>query len=137
MDQEIKGEFAKMANQFENLAVMIKTGFDSVDERFKSVDKRFVSIDERFAKIEGQMVTKTDLVETRKGLRKEIRKSELRTQDFVENKLADLRGDLVLLMRKEDTKLFRLVEILHGRRVINKGEVRELTGMEPFPKVVA
>lgn len=40
-------------------------------------------VDERFDKIENTMVTK----------------------DFLEDKLADLRGDLVVLTRKEDRKL--------------------------------
>ena len=38
--------------EFENLASMIKQGFDAVDARFEQVDKRFEQIDKRFEQID-------------------------------------------------------------------------------------
>ena len=58
------------------------------------------------------------------------------TKAYLDDKLADLRGDLVVLMRKEDTKLKTLVEILHERGVIGKAETERIFGMEPFPQLV-
>lgn len=57
------------------------------------------------------------------------------TKDYLDDKLADLRGDLVILMRKEDTKLKTLVEILRERGVIGKVETERIFGMEPFPQL--
>jgi archaellum component FlaC len=68
-----------------------------VDERFNSVDERFNSVDKRFDKIESVIVTK----------------------DYLDEKLADLRGDLVVLIRKEDTKVKKLVDILLKRNIIS------------------
>lgn len=34
------------------------------------------------------------------------------TKDYLDDKLADLKGDLVVLMRKEDAKLQALVDVL-------------------------
>jgi len=36
----------------DNLAGMVKRGFDGVDKRFDGVDKRFDGVDKRFDKIE-------------------------------------------------------------------------------------
>jgi arsenate reductase-like glutaredoxin family protein len=55
------------------------------------------------------------------------------TKDYLDDKLADLRGDLTILMRKEDTKLKKLVEKLHAKHVLDDADVRDLAQMEPFP----
>jgi len=55
------------------------------------------------------------------------------TKDYLDTKLADLRGDLVVMMRKEDNKLKALVEILKEKKVINNEEVEKIMHLEPFP----
>jgi len=86
---------------------------DRVDEKFVKVDERLDKIEGRVGKIEAGMVTK----------------------DYLDDKLADLRGDLVVLMRKEDTKMIKLVEILKRRAVITEAEEKEILSMEPFAKL--
>lgn len=83
------------------------------DKRFDGIDKRFDGIDTRLTKVEATMVTK----------------------DYLDEKLSDLRGDLVILTRKEDLKVKKLIEILQKHKVINKKEVKELMSMEPFPQL--
>lgn len=56
--------------KIEDLAIMIKKGFDSVDKRFKSVDKRFDLVDSRFNSIDERF----DLVDERfDSVEKEIK----------------------------------------------------------------
>ena len=69
-----------------------------VDERFDKVDERFDNLEGKVGKIEATMVTK----------------------DYLDEKMADLRGDLVVLMRKEDTKVVKLIEILKRRKIITR-----------------
>ena len=72
MDKEIKQQFQKLTNLFqngfidsekktdkkiENLAIMVKKGFDGVDARFDGVDTRFDGVDERFNKVEFRLRT--------------------------------------------------------------------------------
>lgn len=57
------------------------------------------------------------------------------TKDYLDIKLADLRGDLVLLTRKEDTKVKHLVNILKNKKVITKNEAEQVFRMEPFAQV--
>lgn len=59
------------------------------DKRFDGIDGRLDGIDGRLTKVEATMVTK----------------------DYLDDKLSDLRGDLVVLMRKEDMKVKKLVDI--------------------------
>jgi len=87
--------------------------FDKVDKRFGQVDKRFSGIEQRLTKVEATMVTK----------------------EYLDDKLGDLRGDLVILMRKEDTKMKALVTILHKRGVITEEDTKHILAMEPFPQL--
>ena len=54
------------------------------------------------------------------------------TKDYLDEKIADLRGDLVVMMRKEDTKLKTLVGVLHEKKVIDSGDVKKIYSLEPF-----
>jgi hypothetical protein len=77
-------------------------------------EKRMGNIENRLTKVESQMVTK----------------------EYLDDKLADLRGDLVVMMRKEDNKLKTLVEILQTKKIITKTDVSKVMAMEPFAQLV-
>ena len=62
-------------------------------------------------------------------------KSQMVTKSYLDDKLADLRGDLVVLTRKEDTKLKTLVEILADKKVLSQDETKKIFSMEPFPQL--
>ena len=62
--------------------------------------------------------------------------SNMVTKDYLDEKLADLRGDFVVLTRKEDQKLKQLVEILRSKNVLDDSEVKKLFTMEPFPQLM-
>ena len=76
-------------------------------------EKRFDKIETEVTQIKVQMVTK----------------------DYLDDKLADLRGDLVVLMRKEDHKVAALVDILKQRKVLTDDDVKKIMSMEPFPQI--
>lgn len=58
------------------------------------------------------------------------------TKDYLDEKLSDLRGDLVVLVRKEDNKVVKLVSILQERKVITSDDVESILAMELFPKTL-
>ncbi|OGF30435.1 hypothetical protein A2533_04300 [Candidatus Falkowbacteria bacterium RIFOXYD2_FULL_35_9] len=60
--------------------------------------------------------------------------ANLVTKDYLDEKLADLRGDLVVLTRKEDTKLKRLVNIMTNKNMLSSEEKAEIFALEPFPE---
>lgn len=61
-------------------------------------------------------------------------KSEMVTKDYLDEKLSDLRGDLVVLVRKEDRKLTALVGVLKEKSVITPNEAQQVLMLEPFPQ---
>lgn len=83
------------------------------NEILGAINEFSTRVDERFNKIESVMVTK----------------------DYLDEKLADLRGDLVVLIRKEDTKVKKLVDILLKRNIITEAESKEIFTMEPFAQI--
>ena len=104
-----------MSNEPSNKEILEAINFFSTDtdKRFNSIDERFSDVDKHFSKIESTMVTK----------------------DYLDDKLADLRGDLVVLLRKEDLKMKKLIEILKKRKFLNNSEFNEIMSMEPFPQL--
>lgn len=112
MDQEVKKEF-------EDLTEIIKKGFDLNDKHFGELEER--------------MATKEDL----KALRADLEhvENQMVTKDYLDEKLAENYGNLVILMRKGDGKLLRLVELLKKKSVLSDEEVKELLALEPFPKL--
>ncbi|MFH0780074.1 MAG: hypothetical protein V1928_04450 [Parcubacteria group bacterium] len=91
--------------------------------------------EQRFDKIESDVSELKHDVSDLKTDVTEIR-SKMVTKEYLDDKLADLRGDLVVLMRKEDTKLKTLVEILCQRNVISKEEMNQVISREPFPQIM-
>lgn len=86
--------------------------FSQIDQRFEEVDKRFDEVDKRFTRIEATLVTK----------------------DYLDDKIADLRGDLVLLARKGNTKLSTLIDRLVEEKSLDPKVAHQILLMEPFPQ---
>ena len=100
---------------------------EAINEFSSHVDKRLNKVDDQFEEVKGEIV----------GIKSEIVgiKASMVTKDYLDEKLGDLRGDLVVLMRKEDTKVGKLIEILKRRKVITEIEEKEILSMEPFAKL--
>lgn len=96
-----------------------------VQDTLEAINGYATQNDQRLDRIESEMVTKD-------YLEKEL--SKMVTKDYLDEKLMDLRGDLVVIMRKGDVKLAKLVNILNRRKVISKKDVDAVLSLEPFPK---
>ena len=86
------------------LAISVKKGFDAVDAQFKSVDAQFADMKSEITTIRATMVTK----------------------DYLDDKLADLKGDLIQKLRKEDEKLEFLISLLRTRSVLTESDARNI-----------
>ena len=91
----------------------VNEGFSTVEDRFVGIKDRLVGIETRLTRVEATMVTK----------------------EYLDDKLANLKGDLVVLMRKEDTKLKALVGLLRDKRLISEPEAKSILTMDPFPQL--
>jgi archaellum component FlaC len=90
----------------------MQTFSSSVNEQFVRVDKRFTGLDKEIATIKATMVTK----------------------EYLDDKLTDLRGDLVALVRKGDRKLAAVVDELVKRQVFDEATARRIFELEPFAR---
>lgn len=80
----------------------------ALDEMNKKVDK----LDQRVGKIEVEMVTKS----------------------YLDDKLADLEGNLISKLRKEDEKLNRLIEVLESKSVLTREDTEQFKEYQIFSK---
>lgn len=100
----------------------------STDEIMDYLKDNMVT-EEEFRDLKDKMVTKDDL-------RVSLNKQKLEILDHMDDKLANLKGDLVVLMRKEDRKLIALTELLIDKKVITASEAKGIFQMEPFPQLM-
>lgn len=82
-NKEISQKIDHLSGTVNDLSGTVKNLSGTVDEILGAVNEFSNAVDKRFDKIESTMVTK----------------------DYLDDKLADLRGDLVVMMQKEDTKV--------------------------------
>ncbi len=101
--------------------------------------KDHVTTDEIMEFLKDNMVTQKEFREFKKYVDGRFNNVDGRfnnvvTKSYLDDKLADLRGDLTVLMRKEDNKLRTLVEILHEKKTLSDEETRRVFVLEPFPE---
>ncbi len=108
--KDVKVGFQGMKKDIDDLTEIMRTSFGSVEER---------------------MATKEDL----KELKIDMGKMKLDLIDAMAYKSAELRGDIIVLMRKEDTKVVSLVELLKRKTVITDSEAKAILTMTPFPQL--
>lgn len=83
------------------------------DEGMEGINTRFGKVEARLDTIESAMVTK----------------------DYLDEKLGDVKGDIIVEVRHEDKKLTALIEVLRSRNVISTDEAKNILGMKPFPQL--
>lgn len=114
--QNVQEQFDHVQDQFGH----IDERFKRVDEQFKGVHEELHGINNRLTKVEGRL-TKVE--------------STMVTKDYLDEKLFDLKGDLVVLVRKEDAKMTKLVDILQQHHVISEQEVKQILDSGPLTRI--
>ena len=111
----------------------IKGDIASVKDDVASVKDDLASVLETVNFIKDNAATHDDI--DRLDIRMDSLEAKMVTKDYLDDKLADLRGDLVVLTRKEDAKVRTLVEIMLGKQLISREEANKVLAMEPFPQL--
>jgi hypothetical protein len=62
-------------------------------------------------------------------------KSNMVTKDYLDDKQAELRGDLISVIRKENSKFEILIDVLRKRDLITGEDEKSILSKEPFPKL--
>ncbi len=120
MPNKIKNSKRSSKATIDDVLEAVNSGFTDMEQRFQKLEKKVDVIDNRLDKVETRLTN----VE-----------SQMVTKEYLDDKLADLRGDLVIMVRKEDTKLKKLVDILEQRQLISIDERQSIFALEPFALV--
>lgn len=59
--------------------------------------------------------------------------STMVTKDYLDDKIADLKGELIILARKANTKLSVFVEELVASKTLKRSIADKILALEPFP----
>jgi SMC interacting uncharacterized protein involved in chromosome segregation len=127
MEKSIERLDKKIEESFGELHEAMSVFAENVDERFDKVDKRFEKMDSRMDSMEGHM----DSMEGRM----DSMESKIVTKDYLDEKLFDLRGDLLTVIKKEDHKVDTLIEILYKKDILNRKDKESILKIELFPKM--
>ncbi|HLC89466.1 MAG TPA: hypothetical protein VJG65_00740 [Patescibacteria group bacterium] len=97
---------------------------DKTEERFDNLENDISDMKGEISGMKGEI----------SGMKGEIGqiKATMVTKDYLDDKLSDLRGDLVVMLRKGDAKLKVLAEMLHDKKVLNRADVKRIYSLEPF-----
>lgn len=70
------------------------------------------------------------------GVKSEIAgmKAAMVTKSYLDDKLADLKGDMVAMLRKEDQKTRILVERLVERKALRASDAKDVFAVRPFAR---
>ena len=86
---------------------------EAIHDLATQMDKRFEEVDKRFTKIEAVMVTK----------------------DYLDDKLADLKGDIIVKQRKIEDRISALVNVLSDKNLLQSADVKLLSDLRVFPHI--
>lgn len=96
------------------------------DKKFDQIETRLDHVETRLGRVETQL----DHVETKLN----SVSSQMVTKEYFDEKTADLRGDIQILIRKEDRKFGALVEELLKQKILSEEAAKRILSMEPFAK---
>ena len=93
-----------------------------------------VTTDEIMDFLKENVATKHDLVTLEERVDQKFGKLRSDFIDYLDKRLIDLKGDLIVIMKSEDRKVSALIELLAHKKLISSEEAQSLIKMEPFPQ---
>jgi len=91
---------------------------DQVDRRFERIESDIGSLKSEVGNLKSEIGTI---------------KATMVTKSYLDDKLADLKGDMVSMLRKEDQKANRLIGIMAEKRLLTPAETQDVLSFRPFP----
>ena len=110
--KEDVGTLKAKAEEHSNDIKFLKENFTSMQESIAFVTETAATHDD-IRRLEAKMVTK----------------------EYLDDKIADVRGGLIAMTRKEDARVNTFVETLEQKKVLSKKEADKISAMGPFPQL--
>lgn len=126
-------------------ALSVKEQFDHIDDRFDGLEKRmdnlevkvdnlevrFDNLEVRFDNLEvkvDNLKVKVDKLDNRVGKLE----SGMVTKDYLDEKIADLKGDLIVKGRQESQRTDKIVQVLSENKLLNTKQANELADLKAY-----
>lgn len=122
--EEILEAISTFSDHVDQKFDQIDRHFEQVDQRFEQVDQRFEQIDQRLDRIDGRL-DKSD------GRLDRI-EATMVTKDYLDDKLADLRGDLIMNDRRLDEKINVLADHLESAHSLPASSATVVRAIKPL-----
>ncbi len=119
--QGLEGYAKKSQKDIKDIIDTVNAFATDTEIRLSRVESTLVNVDSRLTKIEFKVAT----VE-----------STMVTKDYLDDKLANLRGDLILLARKAKKKLETVIEELVSNHSLKRSVADQILALEPFAQRV-
>lgn len=118
--------------------IILFKNMPNIEKRLDKMEKNIETLVETVMFIKDNAVSHDEYQKDKDELKKDINfiKSQMVTKDYLDTKLADLRGELVSLVRKEDTKVKTVVDILKKKKTFTNADATQIYKMEPFAQVM-
>jgi len=113
--------------------MVTKSEFNDLKKEVKGVKNDVSNIKSEVAGVKNDV---SNIKSEVAGVKKDLQAAKLELKDYMDEKSADLRGDLIVLMRKEDHKLLYLIKLLKEKNILRDSDIKKLLRMEPFPKTI-
>ncbi|MDP2630645.1 MAG: hypothetical protein Q8P56_04510 [Candidatus Uhrbacteria bacterium] len=108
----------------DELARMIKDQFDLFGKRFDGVEKEIGGLKTDVGSLKSDVSSlKSDVA---------YLKSQMVTKEYLDEKLANLWGNVIVLFRKEDKRVSGVVSMLAKKEVFSTTDVRQLDALRPL-----
>lgn len=105
---EIMGGIAEIKNGIAEI-------LQAIGHYSNTVENRFQTIESKLTNVEGKLET------------------DMATKEYMDERVSEIKGELIGIIRKEDKKLVSAVEKLEHKSVFSMEDSQEIAAMEPFP----
>ncbi len=107
--------------------------FDKLESRMSSMESEMSSVKSEMSSVKSEMSSvKSEMSSVRSDI--DHIQVNMVTKEYLDDKLMDLKSDLVALIRKEDHKVNFFVDVLNKKKMLTNNDKKSILALEPFPK---
>lgn len=125
-NNEVK--FQSLANQIRENQKMLQDILENINDYAKDNEERFQTLETGFQDM------KTELNGIQEYMKSLVTKTHFKT--YLDDKLANFRGDIMDVMHEQKEKTMFGFGILHHNKTISRADFTSIANMKPFPKKV-
>lgn len=134
LDEKVDG----LVTTVSDLVVLVKGNTEAIENLARMTKDQFDAIGKQVGNLESDVSTLKSDVGTLKSdvgtLKSDVGhlKSQMVTKEYLDDKLADLWGDVIVLFRKDDRRFLELVSTLEKRNGLSDNDVKRLDILRPL-----